>query len=114
MIVLGVLVVLLVANFVDLSAIASVGSAVALTIFLLVGLAGWRLRRETGSTAAVVLTALAVTAVVLVSFAVDTWRNAPETFAAIVAILVFALVLDGWTRRSGGRSESDRAPQTSV
>ena len=35
---------------VDLSAIASVGSACSLAIFLLVGVAGYRLRRETGRT----------------------------------------------------------------
>jgi amino acid transporter len=91
--------VLLVANLVDLSAIASVGSAVALAIFLLVGLAGWRCRHETGSTPWLVLTAMAVTAVVLVSFAIDTWRTAPQTFVAIVCILVVAVVLDAWTRR---------------
>jgi amino acid transporter len=102
--------VLLVANLADLSAIASVGSAVALTIFLLVGLAGYRLRRETGAHPALVLTAMAATAVVLVSFAVDTWRTAPETFAAIVGILAFAVVLDAWTRsRARGSAAASRA-----
>src|SRR3982751_2823086 len=47
--------VLLVANVVDLSAIASVGSAVALMIFLLVGAAGWRRRADTGSSPLIVL-----------------------------------------------------------
>jgi hypothetical protein len=63
-------------------------------IFLLVGAAGYRLRVETGSNVLVVLAALAVTATVLAFFAVDTLRNAPETFVAIVAILIFAVVLD--------------------
>ena len=40
--------VLVVANLVDLSAIASVGSACSLGIFLLVGIAGFRRRAETG------------------------------------------------------------------
>jgi uncharacterized membrane protein YoaK (UPF0700 family) len=107
--------VLLVANLADLSAIASVGSAVALTIFLVVGLAGYRLRQETGSSTTLVLTAMAVTTVVLISFAVDTWRTAPETFVAILGILVFAAVLDGWTRRSRARKGPDPvAPQTSA
>ena len=43
---------LVLANFVDLSAIASVGSACSLVVFLLVGLAGYRLRSETGASAA--------------------------------------------------------------
>jgi protein-S-isoprenylcysteine O-methyltransferase Ste14 len=84
---------------VDLSAIASVGSAVALAIFLLVGVAGWRRRHETGSQAWLVLTAIAVTAVVLVSFSINTWQTAPETFVAILCILVAAGGLDAWTRR---------------
>ncbi|HEX3454990.1 MAG TPA: hypothetical protein VHS03_10205, partial [Gaiellaceae bacterium] len=105
--------VLLIANLVDLSAIASVGSAVALLVFLLVGLAGFRLRRETGSNVGLVLAAMGANVVVLIAFGLDTWRTAPETFAAIVGILVLAVVLDGWTRRSRARASSG-SPQTSV
>jgi amino acid transporter len=104
--------VLLIANLADLSAIASVGSAVALVVFLLVGLAGYRLRRETASNTGLVLAAMCVTVVVLVSFAVDTWRTAPETFVAILGILAVAVVLDGWTRRS--QVQGPAAPQTSA
>ena len=86
--------VLVVANLVDLSAIASVGSACSLLIFLMVGLAAYRLRTETGSVAAIVLLGIAATATVLVFFAADTLRNAPETFSAIIAIAVLAVVLD--------------------
>jgi amino acid transporter len=95
--------VLIVANLVDLSAIASVGSAVALVIFVLVGLAGFRRRAETGSNAAIVVLAIVITAVVLGFFAVDTWRSAPQTFVAILAILAVAFVLDQWTRGRAGR-----------
>ena len=45
--------------------------------------------------------AIAVTAVVLAFFAVDTARNAPETFGAIVAIAILAVVLDALFRPSG-------------
>ena len=106
--------VLLVANLVDLSAIASVGSAVALMIFVLVGIAGFRRRAETGSKTAIVAAAIAVTAVVLGFFAVDTWRTAPETFAAIVAILVLAAILDQLTRgrtRTGEPAPGVETPQ---
>ena len=90
---------LLLANFVDLSAIASVGSACSLVVFLLVGLAGYRLRATTGSSAAIVLLGIAVTVIVLGFFAVDTLRNAPETFGAIVGMTVLAVVLDTvWKR----------------
>jgi amino acid transporter len=91
--------VLMVANFVDLSAIASVGSACSLLVFLLVGVAGYRLRRETGASAAVVVIGMAATAIVLAFFAVDTLRNAPETFSAIVLITALAVLVDWiWKR----------------
>jgi len=94
--------VLVVSNIVDLSAIASVGSACSLMIFLLIGLAALRLRAEIGASAPVVLLGLAATAIVLAFFAVDTLRNAPETFAAIVGIALLAVVLDlVWKRVRG-------------
>ena len=46
------------------------------------------------------LAAITVTAVVLAFFAVDTLRNAPETFIAIVAIALLAVVLDFIWKRS--------------
>ena len=50
----------------------------------------------------VLLAAIAATALVLVFFAIDTLRNAPETFIAIVAMAVLAVVLDlVWKRIRG-------------
>ena len=86
--------VLVIANVVDLSAIASVGSACSLIVFLLVGVAGYRLRSETGANPWMVLLGLAVTVVVLAFFAVDTLQNAPETFIAIIGITALAVVID--------------------
>jgi amino acid transporter len=87
-------VVLVVANTVDLSAIASVGSACSLMIFVLVGVAGYRLRGETGARAWLILVGVAVTLVVLGFFAVDTLRNAPQTFTAMAVVAVLAVLLD--------------------
>ena len=93
-------IVLVVSNLVDLSAIASVGSACSLVIFLLVGVAAYKRRADTGAIGAIVLTAIAATAVVLAFFAVDTLRNAPQTFIAIVAITLLAVALDFvWKRK---------------
>jgi amino acid transporter len=95
-------VVLVVSNTVDLSAIASVGSACSLMIFVLVGVAGYRLRGKTGAQAWLILAGVVVTLVVLGFFVVDTMRNAPETFAAIVLIGALAIVLDVvWKRVRG-------------
>jgi amino acid transporter len=93
-------IVLVVSNLVDLSAIASVGSACSLMIFLLVGVAGHRRRSETGARDAVVLLGVAATAIVLVFFAVDTLRNTPQTFAAIVVIAALAVLIDFLWRRA--------------
>jgi amino acid transporter len=93
-------IVVVVSNLVDLSAIASVGSACSLMIFLLVGVADHRLRCETGARDAVVLLGVVATAVVLVFFAVDTLRNAPQTFAAIVVIAALAVLLDFLWKRA--------------
>jgi amino acid transporter len=98
--------VLVLSNLVDLSAIASVGSACSLMVFLLVGASGYRLRSQTSASGAIILAGMAGTAIVLVFFAVDTVRNAPETFVAIVAIALLAVVLDVVWKRSRGSGTS--------
>ena len=101
--------VLMVANFVDLSSIASVGSAVSLLVFLLVGVAGWRRRANTGSNRIIVLLAIAVIAVVLGFFAVDTVRNDPWSFVAIIAISLASIALDAVFGRRNGVETSARS-----
>ena len=97
---------LVIANLVDLSAIASVGSACSLLIFLLVAAAGYRLRNETGSIGAIVLLGMAATAIVLVFFGIDTLRNDPETFVAIVCVAGLAVALELiWKRIRGPLQE---------
>jgi amino acid transporter len=103
-------VVIVVSNTVDLSAIASVGSACSLMIFVLVGVAGYRLRAETGARAWLILIGVGVTLVVLGFFVVDTLRNAPQTFTAIVVIGALAVVLDlVWKRVRGPVTADDPA-----
>ena len=61
----------------------------------------------------IALAAIAVSAIVLVFFAVDTLRNDPATFVAIVAIALLAVVLDVvWKRSRPARAET--APATLV
>ena len=56
---------------------------------------------------AIVLLGVAATAVVLV-FGIDTLRNAPETFVAIVSVAALAVILDlVWKRIRGPRQEPD-------
>lgn len=103
-------IVLAIANLIDLSAIASVGSACSLGIFLLVGIAGYLRRADTGANGAVVLTAITVTGAVLVVFGIDTLRNAPETFAAIIAIGGLAVLLEVVTRHGREASANTHLP----
>jgi amino acid transporter len=103
--------VLLLANLVDLTAIASLGSVVALGIFLITSFAALRLRQETGSKVWVIVAAIVATAFVLIVFAVQTLRDAPQTFAAMVGILVLAVVLDLiWSRIRGRRAAAADNP----
>jgi amino acid transporter len=104
--------ILLVGNLVDLSAIASLGSAIALCVFVLVALAGYRRRADTGANPVIALTAIGVSLIVLGFFAVDTLRNAPATFAAIVALAALAVVLDAGTKRAARRRAAPPAPAT--
>ncbi len=102
---ISVIAVLLLANLVDLTAIASLGSAVALAIFLITSIAAYRLKAETGSRASLLLAGIGLTTVVLLVFSVQTLRTEPVTFVAIIGILALAIVLDLlWTRLRARRS----------
>jgi amino acid transporter len=89
----------LLAAFFDLSAIASIGSAVALVIFALVTIGHFRVRHETGANPIVLTVAVGTTVVVLVSFAVTTLVDEPGTAIAIVVILLLSIVADLWWKR---------------
>jgi hypothetical protein len=69
-------------------------------VFLLVGLAGWRRRHDTGSNPAIVLASIALISLVLVFFAIDTIRYAPETFVAMIGVGAIAVILDAAFRRT--------------
>ena len=87
------LLVLLLALLVDLTAIASLGSVVALVIFLMVALAD-ALRAETGSNIVIIGLGILSTAVVLLVFGIQTWQDTPETFVAMIVVLGLAVVLE--------------------
>jgi membrane protein implicated in regulation of membrane protease activity len=78
---------------VDLTAVASLGSAVAVAISTS---PGSRLPPQSRNcvTGLVLTTGLLLTAVVLLVFAVQTLRTEPVTFVAIIAIVCLAVVLD--------------------
>ena len=99
-----VVLILLFSNLFDLSSIASVGSAVSLSVFVLVGIAGYRLRDEIKGKPGILALTVAAAGLVLAFFVVDTLRNDPGTFAAIMALAVIAVILDfAWKHAKAGR-----------
>jgi predicted tellurium resistance membrane protein TerC len=93
----------------ELSSIASIGSAVALTIFALVTCAHLQVYRETGAQPAVLALGLLVILITLVTFALTTLVEEPETIVTIAGILVVSIGLDLWWSWSRNKSAASPA-----
>jgi amino acid transporter len=78
----------------DLSAIASIGSAVALLIFCLVTIGHLRIRSTTGANLPILVLALATAGVTLLTFTFTTLINEPASLVTLAAIIVLSLGLD--------------------
>jgi amino acid transporter len=88
----------------DLSAIASIGSAVALIVFALVTAGHFRVRQETGARSWLLALAIGSAVIVLATFAATTLVEEPGTTVALVVILLMSIALDAvWKRRRGRR-----------
>ncbi len=98
--VITIVLILLFVNLFDLSAIASVGSAVSLSVFVLVGIAGYRLRDQIKGKPGALALAVTAAGFVLIFFVIDTLRNDPSTFAAILVLIVLAIALDFLWKRA--------------
>ena len=95
----------------DLNAIASIGSAVALVIFSLIGIGHLRIRDETGARASILVLGILGAATVLIMF-IPTLREEPLTVTAIVVILVLCLLLNFIWKRSRGEPPDAALPAT--
>ena len=83
----------------DLSAIASIGSAIALMIFAFVTIAHLRVYRETGAQPWVLVLALLVIVITLLTFIFTTLIHEPASIWTLLAILLVSVGLDvGWSR----------------
>ncbi len=92
-----------------LDAIASIGSAVALLIFTFITAAHFRVRAETGASAAVLTVAIASAGIVLVTFVFTTLIHEPAAMVTLLAILVLSVALDvGWKRTEAGKASRVR------
>jgi hypothetical protein len=84
----------------DLGALAAIGSAVSLAVFVLVGVAALRLRQAIGARTWILVAAIASSAVVLFVFAVDTYQDDPKAFWTMLALPFLATGLDAAWKRS--------------
>lgn len=99
--VISALAIILLALLFDVSAIASIGSAVALAIFVLITIAHLRMAGETQASKAVLWVALGLTVLAILLFAVNTLLTAPQTFAILVVTIILAWVVEWvWQRIS--------------
>jgi amino acid transporter len=89
----------------DLSAIAALGSAVSLLVFVLAGFAHLRVLDQTGANRWIVWASILSAAVVFVMFLVTTFADAPTQIVLIGVIVLLAAALElAWSRaRDRGR-----------
>jgi amino acid transporter len=98
LVVAAVAIVALVVAF-DLSSVASIGSAVALTIFAMVTVGHLRVRAETGARLSILVLALLTTGITLLTFVFTTLIHEPASIATLIGILVVSIALDLFTAR---------------
>ena len=94
-----------------LTAIASIGSAIALVVFALVTGGHLRIRSDTGARTWLLVLAEVCTVAVLVNFVITTLVHEPGTMIAIGAVLVISVGLDiAWKRTRPQTAISRLAP----
>jgi amino acid transporter len=94
----------------DLTAIASMGSAVALAVFMLVTVSHFRRKSDTGAKPLLLILAALTTGATLILFAASTLEDDPQTFVATVVVFLLAAILNfGWKYWRDNRQD---APQT--
>jgi amino acid transporter len=91
---ISALLTILLAVLFDVSAIASIGSAVALAIFVLITIGHLRMTKETKASRAVLYLTLITTSLAILLFAWHTLITAPETFAVLVVTIILAWVVE--------------------
>lgn len=98
----------------DLNAIASLGSAVALIIFSAVTVAHFKTYRTTGANLIVLIVALIATLGTFVVFTMTTLVNEPRTALALVVIVIAAVALDLAWKRVRNRGDARPVPPDST
>jgi amino acid transporter len=92
--VISALLILALALLFDVTAIASIGSAVALAIYVLVTIAHLRMTKETGASKVMLILALFMTSLAILLFAWYTLLTSPQTFAILVGTIILAWLVE--------------------
>jgi amino acid transporter len=95
---------LIIANLFDLSAISSIGSAVALAVFAIITVAHLRMTGETKASKPILYLALIGTSLAILLFAWYTLQTAPQTFVSLTVIIILAWVVEAIWRRISKRN----------
>ncbi len=97
----------------DLSAIASLGSAVSLSVFIVIGFAHLRLIDQTNATRWVIWAGILSAGVTFIAFIISTFIDSPVTIAMLVGVVIASIVLDQlWSRTRPDASAGAAAPAT--
>jgi amino acid transporter len=88
--IISTVLILLLANLFDLSAIASLGSAIALTIYVLITIAHWKMTKETKASKVMLALALLTTLLAILLFSWYTLLTDPQTFTILVVTIILA------------------------
>jgi len=85
--------------FLDLNAIASLGSAVALAVFSMISIGHVRIRDKTGARMSLLIAGLITALLALVTFIVTTLIQEPASIVTLALIFVFSVIFDVlWSR----------------
>ena len=92
--VISALLILALAILFDVSAIASIGSAVALAIFAFITIAHLRMAKDTGASKFILILALLGTIMAILLFCWNTLLTSPQTFTILVVVIILAWVIE--------------------
>ena len=94
---------LLMVNLMDLTTVASLGSATSLVVYSLVNFGAWRLLKETGWHRAVILASIVACVLAICVWSVYTYRHSPGSFSIFFAFLFIAFAAEGLLQRYHGK-----------
>ncbi len=95
----------------DLSAIAALGSAVSLAVFIMAGLAHLRVIDQTGANRLVIWAAILTAVLTFAAFLISTWVDDPRTVLLLVGVVIGAIALDFlWTGIRTRRATTRNGP----